>query len=266
MSGICIFDWYLNIKRKTIDEQLVSGLLIAFKNFSSEAGLVDISAIEGLDKKLAYKSDDRFIIAGICHSKDYEPLINNTLLDLLARFRKKYHDLLEDGMTTDVSPFRTFDEDIAESLEGTTSARNAITTLSGVFVSLFIAAMIFVGYFFLIGPLQDATSTVVGDIIGLVYLLVGMLAGGFFAGLVAGERKFGILAGGISTLPVIGLMVGFFFNSWGDPTSVIFRALLYLILFGALASLGGLFGGYIKESKFFVPPSEELLEDLDDEE
>ncbi|MFW9924978.1 MAG: hypothetical protein ACFFDW_17005 [Candidatus Thorarchaeota archaeon] len=265
MSGICIFDWYLNIKRKTIDEQLVSGLLIAFKNFSSEAGLVDISAIEGLDKKLAYKSDDRFIIAGICHSKDYEPLINRTLLDLLERFRKKYKDLLDDGMTTDVSPFRTFDDDIAEALEGTTSARNVVTTLTGIIASLLIAALVFVGYFFLITPIQNITSIAIGDIIGLVYLLVGMLVGGFIAGLVAGERKFGIIAGSISIIPIIGLMVGFFFNSWGDLTSIIFRALLYLILFGALASLGGLFGGYLKESKFFVPPADELLEDLEDE-
>ena len=129
LSGICIFDWYSQQRDKRIDEQLVSGLLLAFKNFSSEAGLVDISAIEGIDKKLAYQADERFIIAGICHSRDYEKLIDDTLLDLLTKFRKKYSDLIEDGMTTDVSPFRTFDEDIINRLEGTTASRNVISSM-----------------------------------------------------------------------------------------------------------------------------------------
>ncbi len=166
-SGICIYDWYARQQDKNIDEQLVSGLLIAFKNFSSEAGLVDISAIEGIDKKLAYKTDEQFIIAGVCHTKDYEALVDRTFLGLLKQFREKYKDLLDSGMTTDVSPFRTFDEEVKEALIDVSSSRNIITIVSGVITSLFIAGLIFTGYFFAITPLQSVVDPGVANIIGL---------------------------------------------------------------------------------------------------
>ena len=268
LSGICIFDWYSRQKDKTIDEQLVSGLLIAFKNFSSEAGLVDISAIEGIDKKLAYKSDDRFIIAGICHLKDFEQLIDKTLLDLLEKFRKKYKKLIDDQMTTDVSPFRTFEDDIIERLEGTTSDRNFVTLSTGVITSLCVAALVFVIYFFTISPLQALASEGVGNLIGLIIIIIGMLLGGFFGGLVAGDRKLGMISGTISVLPVIVLMTVFFNGDWqgsGAFFYVLVFALMYLLLFGAMAILGGLLGGFVKESKYFLPSPESDDESEEDE-
>ncbi|NHJ31378.1 MAG: hypothetical protein FK732_00805, partial [Asgard group archaeon] len=147
-SGICIFDWCTEHKEKTIDEQLVSGLLLAFKSFSSEAGLVDINAIEGIDKKLAYQADDRFIIASICHSKDYEPLINRTLQGLLADFRKKYKHLIDENSTTDVSPFRAFTEDLEAKLEGTTAIRNIVSLIVGAIVMTALVGSFFVIFFF----------------------------------------------------------------------------------------------------------------------
>ncbi len=267
-SGICIFDWYAKPRDKNIDEQLVSGLLIAFKNFSSEAGLVDISAIEGIDKKLAYITDDQFIIAGVCHTRDYEALVDKTFSSLIKQFRKKYKDLLESGMTTDVSPFRTFEKEIVETLTDSSSSRNIITMTTGIIVSLLVAGLTFVGYFFGIGPLQGVVDPGVANIIGLIYLLIGMMIGGFTGGLVAGDRKLGIYAGALSTLPIIGLMIGSFYDSWsilGGITSIVFNSLLYFLLFGAMASLGGLLGGYIKESRFFFPHAE-LDEELEDDE
>jgi hypothetical protein len=268
-SGICIFDWYAQAQDKTIDEQLVSGLLIAFKNFSSEAGLVDISAIEGIDKKLAYKTDDHFIIAGVCHSRDYEKLIDETLLDLLTKFRKKYKDLLESGMTTDVSPFRTFEDDIIDSLEGTTSSRNFITMTTGIIISLLVAGTVFIGYFFAIDAFYNILDVDVANILGLLLLLIGMLLAGFAGGLVAGDRKLGIISGELSTLLIISLMVGFFHPSWlaiGGITNAIFFSLLYFFLFGVMAGTGGVLGGFIKESRFFFPLAESEFEDDDEEE
>lgn len=266
-SGICIYDWYARPRDKNIDEQLVSGLLIAFKNFSSEAGLVDISAIEGIDKKLAYKTDEQFIIAGVCHTKDYEELVSKTFLGLLKQFREKYKDLLDSGMTTDVSPFRTFDAEVKDALIDNFSSRNAITMITGIIASLFVAGLTFIGYFLAIGPLQRAVDPGIANIIGLILLLVGMMFSGFIGGLVAGDRKLGIIASALSTLPILGLMIGNFYGSWansGGITSVVFYSLLYFLLFGAMASLGGMLGGYIKESRFFYPPQE--LDEDDDEE
>jgi len=261
-SGICIYDWYHHTKEKTIDEQLVSGLLIAFRNFSSEAGLVDISAIEGLDRKLAYKADDRFIIAAICHSKDYEPLINKTLLDILKMFRKKYRDILKDS-TTDVSPFRTFDEDLVARLEGKTYARTVISTSVGVISSMVIIAAFFVGYYFFINKLITILPPEKGGyIVGLIIILVGFIVGGFVGGLIAGERRFGIIASLISVLPVFSLFIAFFSSDWTDLTKLIFYSLLYFLLFSIMALLGGLLGGYLKERRFLYPMliDEELSE------
>ena len=266
LSGICIFDWYSQQRDKRIDEQLVSGLLIAFKNFSSEAGLVDISAIEGIDKKLAYQADERFIIAGICHSKDYEKLVDNTLLDLLKKFRAKYKDLIDDGMTTDVSPFRSFEDDIQNRLEGTTASRNILTLSVGIIISLVVSGIVFVGYFFLIPVLHNAIGEDPGDLLGLTIVIFSMMLSGLFGGLIAGDRKLGMIAGGISVLPVVALLFSFFRQDWsvGSYYNTIVFTLLYLLLFGAMAILGGLLGGYLKESKYFLPEVEsEEIEDLD---
>jgi len=257
-SGICIFDWYHETKEKTIDEQLVSGLLLAFRNFSSEAGLVDISAIEGIDRKLAYKADDRFIIASICHSKDFEPLIEKTLLGLLEDFKRKYKELLDSGATTDVSPFRTFDEDIIEKLEGTTSSRTAVSTLVGSIISMAIIAVAFITYAFTIGPLAASVPDG-GHIIGLIILLVGFITAGFFGGLVAGGRRLGIIASFISVIPVFAIFYGFYSGDWTSVTQKIFYALLYFLLFSVFALSGGVIGGYSKEKRFLYPMTE-LLE------
>ena len=260
-SGICIYDWCTETKEKTIDEQLVSGLLLAFRNFSSEAGLVDISAIEGIDRKLAYKADDRFIIASICHSKDYEPLVDETLLGLLKDFRKKYKHLLDEGATTDVSPFRTFDENITNKLEGTTASRNIISLSVGAIITAALIGAMFAVYFFTITPIRNALPES-GGLLGLMILLVGFIIGGFFGGLVAGERRFGMIASFISVLPITGFFIAFFRVDWDTMSKMIINSALFFLLFSVMAISGGLLGGYLKERKFLYPVNidEEITE------
>ena len=260
-SGICIYDWCTETKEKTIDEQLVSGLLLAFRNFSSEAGLVDISAIEGIDRKLAYKADDRFIIAAICHTKDHEPLVNETLLGLLKDFRNKYKHLLDEGTTTDVSPFRTFDENITNKLEGTTASRNIISLSVGAIITAALIGVMFAVYFFTITPIRTALPES-GGLLGLMILLVGFIIGGFFGGLVAGERRFGMIASFISVLPITGLFIAFFRVDWDTISKMIINSALFLLLFSVMAISGGLLGGYLKERKFLYPVNidEEITE------
>lgn len=261
-SGICIYDWCIETKEKTIDEQLVSGLLLAFRNFSSEAGLVDISAIEGINRKLAYKSDDQFIIAAICHSKDYEPLVNETLLGLLKDFKKKYKDLLREDATTDVSPFKTFDEDIVEKLEGTTASRNIISLSVGAIISIAVIATMFATYAFTISRIENALPDS-GGLLGLMIILIGFILGGFFGGLVAGERRFGMIASFISVLPVTTLFIIFFGSiDWDTISKMIVNSALFLLLFTVMAVSGGLMGGYLKERRLLYPENidEELIQ------
>ncbi|MBN1327930.1 MAG: YrzE family protein [Candidatus Heimdallarchaeota archaeon] len=252
-SGICIFDWCHESKVKTIDEQLVSGLLLAFRNFSSEAGLVDISAIEGIDRKLAYKSDDRFIIASICHSKDYEPLVNRTLLNLLHAFRNKYRKLLDTGVMTDVSPFRTFEEDIINSLEDTTATRNFTTTLVGAITGMVIIGIIFVTYALTIKLITDSIPEG-GAVVGLIMLLIGFIIAGFFGGLIAGERRYGIYASLVFIIPVYAIFMAFYSREWlSSLTIMIFYTLLYFLLFSIFSFTGGIIGGYTKERRYLYP-------------
>lgn len=263
-SGICIFDWCHESKVKTIDEQLVSGLLLAFRNFSSEAGLVDISAIEGIDRKLAYKSDDRFIIASICHSKDYEPLVNKTLLGLLHSFRNKYKKLLDAGAMTDVSPFRTFEEDIINALEDTTATRNITTTLVGAITGMVIIGIVFVIYASTISLIETSIPQG-GSVIGLIILLVGFIIAGFFGGLIAGERRLSVYAGLVSIIPVFAIFMAFYSRDWLDSiTIMIFYTMLYFLLFSIFSFTGGIIGGYTKEQRYLYPvtPATEAEEQL----
>ncbi len=251
-SGICIYDWCSENKEKTIDEQLVSGLLIAFKNFSSEAGLVDISAIEGIDRKLAYKSQGNYLVASICHEKDYEPLVNETLLKILKSFLKKYADVLD---STDVSPYRTFDEDMIKLLDGTTAARNFLSTIIGAIAAVSIIAVLFLVGFTTIGKVNAALGDDVGPIILLIEILVGVFIGGLVSGVIAGERRIAMISSGITAIPVIGILIGLQVSAWTaiGITSAVFNSLLYFLIFCAISILGGILGGYIKERRFLFP-------------
>ncbi|NHK30452.1 MAG: hypothetical protein FK730_03815 [Asgard group archaeon] len=251
LSGICIYDWCHETKEKTIDEQLVSGLLLAFKNFSSEAGLVDINAIEGINRKLAYQSDDRYIIASICHSKDYEPLINRTLQGILKDFRKKYKKQLEDD-TSDVSPYRTFDDDLENKLEGSSSSRTWISLLVGSIVGMFVIGAVFL-VFALMRTRIIAALPETGNLVGLIILLVGFIIGGFVGGLLAGDRKFGMIASFILVIIIFVLFVALFSVAWVTTTEKIFYPLVYLITFTIISLSGGYTGGFLKERRSFYP-------------
>ncbi|NHJ38829.1 MAG: hypothetical protein FK731_02270 [Asgard group archaeon] len=256
-SGICIYDWCHETKEKTIDEQLVSGLLLAFKNFSSEAGLVDISAIEGIDRKLAYQSDDRFIIASICHTNDYEPLINKTLQGFLREFRKKYKSHLEEDSSSDVSPYRTFDENIETKLEGSTTPRTWISLLVGSIVGMFVIGAVFLAF----ALTRETISNVLpetGDIVGLIILLIGFIIGGFVGGLLAGDRKYGMIASFILVIIIFALFVAFFSVAWETIEQRIFYPLVYLLTFTILSLSGGYTGGFLRERRSFYPMTTDI--------
>jgi len=253
-SGICIYDWCTEFKEKTIDEQLVSGLLLAFRSFSSEAGLVDISAIEGIDRKLAYQADDRFIIASICHTNDYEQLVNKTLQGLLADFRKKYKHLIDEDSTTDVSPFRTFHEDLELKLEGTTATRSSVSLVVGAIITMMLVGVVYVIFFF-VNPYILAQLPESGAVLSLIILFIGYFASGFIGGLVAGDRRFGIYSGIIASIPITAIFIYFFSSSWMDINiaTMIINSLLYFILFILLITAGGIVGGYRKEQRYLYP-------------
>ncbi|NHJ48243.1 MAG: hypothetical protein FK733_10695 [Asgard group archaeon] len=252
-SGICIFDWCHETKEKTIDEQLVSGLLLAFRNFSSEAGLVEISAIEGIDRKLAYQADDRFIIASICHSKDFEPLINKSLQGLLKDFRKKYKKLLDEDQTTDVSPFRTFSNDIEETIEGTSAARTWISISVGSIMGMLMIGVFFIAFYFLNQITEYA----------FVVFIAGFIFAGFVSGLIAGDRRFGIISSFITVLPIFPFVILLARLGWENPTitDYIYYSLLYFLLFVIFSMMGGIIGGYFKERRKFYPMTEFIIEE-----
>ena len=69
----------------------------------------------------------------------------------------------------------------------------------------------------------------------------------------------------ISVIPVITLLIAFFYESWltfGGPYTVIFYSLLYFLLFTIMALSGGLLGGYIKERRLLYPMTEPLEDEV----
>ncbi len=265
-SGICIFDWCVESKEKTIDEQLVSGLLLAFRSFSSEAGLVDINAIEGIDRKLAYQTDDRFIIASICHANDYEPLVNKTLQGLLADFRRKYKELIDEDSTTDISPFRTFNDDLESKLQGTTAARSKTTLIAGGIITMMLVGIIYVIYFFVDGYIA-AFLPESGDILSLIILFVGYFTSGIIGGLIAGDRRFGIYSGIFASIPITGIFITFLYPEWIliNIAAVVINSILFFMLFLLLITSGGLVGGFRREQKYLYPLDIEDDEEYEEE-
>lgn len=254
-SGVCLYDWYSQSEEQKIDEQLVSGLLMAFRSFSSEAGLVDISEIEGVDKKLAYQASDRYIIASICHANDYDVLVAQTLLAILQAFIQEYKEILAEE-SPDVTPFRTFNKKVNKMLEGTTAKRSPLTTTVGAISSMFLVAIVFTVAFLTLGPLNTAVGSDSASIIMFVELLIGMFLGGLIGGVIAGDRRRGMLASVSSVIPVLILLIILMQSSWTSLSDKVFYPLLYLVVFGSVIALGGLLGGYLKERRFFYEVEE----------
>ncbi|MBD3192359.1 MAG: hypothetical protein GF308_17100 [Candidatus Heimdallarchaeota archaeon] len=263
-SGVCLYDWYSKSDEQKIDEQLVSGLLMAFRSFSSEAGLVDISEIEGIDKKLAYQASDRYIIASICHAEDYELLVEQTLLAILQAFIQKYKDILAED-SPDVTPFRTFNPTVTKMLKGTTAKRSPLTTTVGAISSMFLVAIVFTVAFLTLGPLNNALDNDSASIIMFVELLIGMFLGGLIGGIVAGDRRRGIIASVSSVIPVLILLIILMQSSWTSLSDKVFYPLLYLVVFGSVIALGGVLGGYLKERRFFYAGDVEEEEEEEEE-
>jgi hypothetical protein len=257
-SGICIFDWYAKEEDYLIDEQLIAGLLIAFRDFSSEAGLVDISAIEGVNKKLAYFAGDRFIIAAICNSRDYEPLVNSTLEQILKLFKKEFSDQLKDEAAINTNIFQDFSKIVIKQLEGKSAPRTTISAVAGGIASLFIVGAVFTVAFLSLGPIATSIDQSSANIILFIELLIGMFLGGFIGGIIAGERQKGMIVGVVSVFPIIILLIILMNKYWGSISDKIFYPLLYLVIFSAMTLLGGLYGGYLKEKRFFFEEPEQV--------
>ncbi|MEA2070989.1 MAG: hypothetical protein U9O98_06825 [Asgard group archaeon] len=263
-SGICIYDWYAIHDPNIINEQLISGLLIAFKNFSSEAGLVEISAIEGLTKKLAYQTKGKYIIAAICNRRDYEPLINKTLLKIINKFTTKFKQALED-FSMDVSQFHVFDTELEKVLEGNTAPRNFFSTFGGTMASLAVLAGVFIGFLFGLKPLAGIIGQETTDILTFVILLLGIFLANLLGGYITGERRLSFISSEAAVLPLIGILIYINQGNWGGISNKLFFSLLYLVIFSAVALLGGLLGGFLKERRYFVPIVKEQTEQLEEE-
>jgi hypothetical protein len=97
-NGICIYN--ANFSESKIDEQLLSGFLIAVNNFSKEVMSQDseLQTIDAKDRKIvSYENkDNKLTIAAIASPLDQDSLLLKVLKKILDKFYDKYHDVLDD--------------------------------------------------------------------------------------------------------------------------------------------------------------------------
>jgi hypothetical protein len=86
-TGQCIFSHKYAVL--DIDDQLISGLLVAFDAFSSESGIGGIQQIAGEDNQFVYGSSGKLLVAAIADKRDNGDLVEKLMRKIANIFQEK---------------------------------------------------------------------------------------------------------------------------------------------------------------------------------
>jgi len=239
-TGQCIFSHkYIELE---IDDQLISGLLIAFDAFSSESGIGGIQQIGGKDNQFVYGPSKKLLVAALADKRDNAALVERLMVKIADLFQEKYATHLHDVSFVDLNIFKGFEDEIDQILKPKVYNRGVGSTIFATIVSMAITA----GVFLLLW-------NVLFDAIFLVFL--GLIPGLFLGGLIAGKNKYGLIATTITVLPIIGVYSYLLIDSSipGELLNTVFNIILMAVTYITIAMLCGIGGGSIIDSRRLFP-------------
>ncbi|NHJ48959.1 MAG: hypothetical protein FK733_14330 [Asgard group archaeon] len=241
-TGQCIFSHkYITLD---IDDQLISGLLMAFDAFSSESGIGGVQQIGGEDNQFVYGSSGKLLVAALADRRDSEDLVEKLMGKIAERFHEKYASYVHDLTFVDLNVFNGFENDIDQILFRKAYNRGAGSTIFGTIISLALT----VGIFLVLNEYIMYASF-------LIFL--AFIPGLFIGALIAGKSSYGIISSLITMLPIIGyiayLMVDIG-NTQGTPIeSTINSIFLMAVTYITIALLCGMLGGGIIDRRRLFP-------------
>ncbi|MGQ4832967.1 MAG: hypothetical protein ACP6IS_03580 [Candidatus Asgardarchaeia archaeon] len=195
-SGVCIFKREYT-KETEIDEQLISGFLMAVRNFAQQTfldGLQRIQLASGRTLVYGYNKDFGILAAALADRKDNPILAERIVNQIVDIFIKKYRSFLK-PLNPNVDLYEDFKKDLDNFIMKKIRSRDVITTTAAIVMAFLVsiiityATVLYLSY--LAAPIQLFIPVVVASAIG------GYLGGNF---------KIGIISGLISTLPILLLL------------------------------------------------------------
>ena len=245
-TGQCIFSHkYIELE---IDDQLISGLLIAFDAFSSESGIGGIQQIGGKDNQFVYGPSKKLLVAALADKRDNATLVERLMVKIADLFQEKYAVHLHDVSFVDLNIFNGFESEIDQILKPKVYNRGVGSTFFATMVSLALTA----GVFLLLFNILD-------EAVFLVFL--AFIPGLFLGGLIAGKNTYGLISSIITVSPIIVYYAYSLIKTfWGTDAllNVVFDFFLMAVTYITIAMLCGIGGGSIIDNRRLFPLTEEL--------
>jgi len=244
-TGQCIFSHkYIELD---IDDQLISGLLMAFDAFSNESGIGGVQQIGGEDNQFIYGSgsSSKLMIAALADKRDNPELVEKLMVKVSDIFQDKYKQYLgEDLSYIDLNTFDGFEVEIDSVLLKKIYNRGVGSTIFGTIVALALVA----GAFIL---MYDFLAVA----IFLVFLI--FVPGLFIGALVAGKSIYGLVVSLITVSPIIGYYA-YTISTTGIALSdtlpaIISNIFLMAVTYLSIAIVCGILGGGIIDRRRLFP-------------
>jgi len=240
-TGQCIFS-HKYATHLEIDDQLISGLLVAFDAFSSESGIGGIQQIAGEDNQFVYGSSGKLLVAAIADKRDSGILVEKLMRKISDIFQERYSKYLHDLSFVDLNVFNGFEKEIDKVLLRKIYNRGASSTIFATIVSIALSVGIFILLYDII--VQAAF---------LVFL--AFIPALFIGALIAGKSSYGIISSSITILPVMGYIayqmvdIAAGTNIEATINSIFLMAVTYI----TIAILCGFLGGGIIDRRRLFP-------------
>ena len=242
-GGICIFEHHY--VEKKMDSDLVTGFMNAVGSFAKEAffsGLQKID-LEG-GRRLVYgmSQDAKILAAVLTDAEDYPSLIVEILDKIISEFVKEYGTSF--GGAIEPKKYQNFSQKVDEIVLRRIRKRGIPYLIIGSVLGAIVMGLLFM---FVMDLIPDEGPNA-------LYLLVPPP---IIAGLIAGNRKHGVIAGILSISPFFIIM----FIS--DPMGIFQQGILIIIDISMALTFGLIFG-FIIERYYLYPLKPQDVEKIEE--
>ncbi|TFG05061.1 MAG: hypothetical protein EU536_03160 [Promethearchaeota archaeon] len=263
-SGGCIFYHEFKKLGSGLDQDLVSGFLVALQNFAKETFGFE-STPQKLDLaagvRLVYSLNQETELLGaavsdsIDHPKLVQNLIDQILNEFITRFKTKLNKLYEVGQ------FSGFIEYVEKLIKGKISKRGPLSCFLGILIASLIVPGVFIPSLLLLIRLGVDLTTQIFYLTSLLFIIGGLPQ--ILAGYIAGNKKLAMMSAVILSLVIIPFAVlGGLVNliialltggavKIGSQATFVYLVFMPLILPENIAL--AYFGGYRREIKRLNP-------------
>ncbi len=245
-SGPCIFkrEYGKNIE---VDEQLISGFLMAVRTFAQETfldGLQRIHLASGRRLIYGYNREYGILAAAISEKDDHPKLVEKLLDTIVKMFVKKYKEHLK-PLNPSLNIYKGFKDDVDKLILSKIKPRDKITYTAAMLMSgLSILVMVYI---------EILLVPILGTEYGSIYVFISVLIPTALGAFVGGDRKIGVLCGVIVGVIYLLLFSPALFGA--TPTALPLDVyLLFAQIFIPFSILIGMITGYYGElSKLTAP-------------